>query len=491
LTAAPLLRQSGTVLTICAGVLAGVLAIGGAEVSLLVPVGAIIVMAVATLALWRPMLAVYLAVLLIPLESFTAIGGSTAPTGVRGGITAAELVALAAAGGFLVRLVADWERPLDSPLLAPLLLLVVALVPGLFLAKDPYSVLKQLGMWSAFFVIFVGVFGIRERRTTEYLSLSIAVAGGIVAAIAVVHSGGTDQAATDAGGFVSNRATGPFGGPVLLSAFLAMVLPVQVAFMLRGRATWERVGGGIAAGLSLIALALALTRSAFLAVAVVVIWFFVAWRPFRRLVLVLLVLLGISLVTGANPASNVVNVDVVSKRIESTASTDTETGKYRFELWTDSLHMTADNLPFGVGAKNFVEKAPIYGAFDPQGFPYEHAHNLPLTIAAELGVLGLLAVGWFAFALTPVLSRALRITTDPEHALAIALTAAFLAIATDGIFDYAFDDNVFTLTVFLLAAVAARLEGAARHREVEATREVAELAETGPEAEALPTAVPA
>jgi O-antigen ligase len=494
LTATQRFTGSNAVFGLTVGILGGLLAILGAEVSPLVPLGALAAIAIGTLAILRPIETVYLAVLLIPFETIS-FGGAPTASGTASdenitysnqfgqgvGITPAELVAVAAAGGLLIRMLTGKRAPVNAPLVAPFVLLLCAHVPGLFLSINPFGVFKELFMWSMFLIIFLGV--LSERGSvTERLALVIAAAGALVAGIAVVQNSGAQQVVSDAGGVVSNRATGTLGAPILLSLFVVMTLPLQVVFFLKGRNNWQRIGGGVAACLSLMALALALTRSAYLALAIITVWMVVAWRPFRRLVAVLSILGVVSIATGVNPASKVINLDVVIQRIESSTSTQTSTGEKRLVLWGQTLDMVGDHLPFGVGAKNYANVAPDYGAVGPLNYPYQHAHNVELTVLAQFGIAGAVALIWIALVLARVLLRALRAREEPNHSLAIALTAAFLAVATEGLFDYSFGDNAFFLTLMLLAALAVRLASDAVRLEAEAQE---------PESYRAPTARPA
>ncbi len=437
-------------LVLAGGLFAGALAIAGAETRPLLPLLFLAAAGLVALAILRPLAAVYLAVLLIPLESVSARfeGGAF-------GLSPTEAVALVAAAGCVAHRLCRVGGSLRSPLTLPLLLLLLAHVPGLFLAADRFAVVKELVMWTAFFVIFLAVVANRGP-TSQQLAVVIASSAGMVAAIAVAKTGGKSQIVSDVGGFVSGRATGSFAAPTLLGVFLAILLSLQLMFLVRGPTAWHRVGGLGAAVLSLLALALAMTRSAFLAVAVVTAWLLLVWRPFRRIGLPAAALAALILFSGVNPLSGVVDTRVLRDRLASAGSTETTSAQLRLDLWKATPKMIEDNLPWGVGADNFVRQAPKYGAIGPGALPYTHAHNVPLTVAAEFGLPGLAALAWIAIALTRLCARAMRSEDDADRALGVALSASFLAITVDGIFDYAFSDNAFFFTVILLGALAVR-----------------------------------
>jgi hypothetical protein len=216
-----------------------------------------------------------------------------------------------------------------------------------------------------------------------------------------------------------------------------------------------RVVGWVGAILSLIALTLALTRGAFLAVAVVTIWLVAAWRPIRRPGLLLLGVLAVFLILRINPLSSLVNANLVLQRIAS-INTQTYTAQLRFELWHVAIRMFEHTFPFGIGAKNFPAQAPLYGVAIPGGSP-SNAHDTPLVVLSELGLAGMVAFGWLAIAIIRSLFTSLKSVIEPQRSLAIALSASFLALAVDGITDYSYGEDSFLLSVVLLLALIARL----------------------------------
>ncbi len=442
--------MKGALFALSAGAAAGLLALMGIVTTPLLPVAAIVGVGVFVLGVVRPAWAVYLAILLIPLET-----ASASFTGF--GLTPTELVLVTAAAGWLTRRLLKGGGSVSSSLTLPLFAVLLAHVPGLFLAVDRFVVIKELFMWSACFVLFLAMLADQDRHTTERLAGVIAASAAAVAVIAVAKTAGSQQVALQAGGIVTNRATGSFASPVLLAAFLVITLPVQLVFIAIGRSTAVRMAGLAATCLSLLALTLALTRTAYLSLAILAVWLMVAWKPARRLALVAIVLFSAGLLTGFNPAGSVFNPGLLVQRISSIGSTESDSASLRLQTWKAAPKMIEDNLPFGVGAKNFPRHAPDYGLVFDVGVP-SNAHNTPLVIASEFGVPGLIAVAWLVIAICRALTRSLRLTGEPEHSLAVALTGVFLALAVDAMTDYEYGDNAFFLTLILLAALVARLE---------------------------------
>lgn len=78
----------------------------------------------------------------------------------------------------------------------------------------------------------------------------------------------------------------------------------------------------------------------------------------------------------------------------------------RLDLWSAALRMTADHPLLGVGYGGFSSALPAYWTGDASGFAavsstvgYSHAHNLPLTLLASGGVVGLILAAGFVVAL--------------------------------------------------------------------------------------------
>jgi hypothetical protein len=448
-------RNASLLVALPAGVLAGVLGIVAAETSPLYVLVFLAGLAVMLLALLRPIAAIYLAVLLIPLEAAATARFADF------GVTPSELVIVAAAIGWLIARTARGGEFPNSVLIPPILALIAIHVPGLFLATDQFTVFKQMFMWAMMFILFLAVLADQGKDTTERLAGAIAATGAMVAAVAIVKSVGTEQLAAQAGGIVTNRAVGPFASPVHLGTFVIICVPIQLVFMLRGRTPLIQVAGGGAALLSISALALALSRSAFVALSAALIFVVFWWRPARKPALVVATVLVALLLARFNPAPGVFDTEVIGDRISSISSPDTKTAKDRFRIWEQAPKILEDNLPFGIGPKNLPVRAPEYDLVFPGGTP-SNAHNTPLVVATELGIPGLIVAAWLTFAVIRVLAGAIRARTDPDHSLAIALCATFLALAIDGVTGYSYGLNAFALVVFLLGALAARIERAAR-----------------------------
>ena len=436
-------------------VLLGLAAAGSAALSSLLasplPLLPVIAALVLTVAYFEPLKTTYVAVASLPLELYSA------NVGAGFGVTPTEGLLVAAAVGWSARRFIERQPvALPAPVTAPLALLVASVVPGLLVAPDVAAVAKQLGMWTAFFVLYLMVVNDGGREGVRGIVIALAVAGGVTGAIAVVESGGQQQDLSAFGTLATNRATGSFAQPNLLGLMLALAIPAQLVLAFRGT-PWLRILAITALALTGTGLALSLSRGAFVGV-IAVLAFFLLWRPFRVAALVAVAMVLCLSVVGVNATGPFIDQEVVVQRLTSTGVAVETVSDPRVLVYRAAPKMIEHHPLFGVGADNFVSLAPEFGLVDPRsGAVLTHAHNTPLAIVTELGLLGLAALAWVSVALAKTLlaTRWLPDPTDRTYAFGIA--GSFAALAVTGLFDHALTVNAVTALAFLLAGCAVAL----------------------------------
>jgi O-antigen ligase len=162
--------------------------------------------------------------------------------------------------------------------------------------------------------------------------------------------------------------------------------------------------------------------------------------------------LGLS---GANVFGEVQQVELLTQRLGSIGYA-AEGVDPRFRVWEVTPEIVMDNPVFGVGENGFPRVAQRYALFlGSSTSTYEHAHNIPLTIAAELGLVGLAVLAWLGVALVRVLLQAYRRTDREDRGLVLAVAGAFLALTLQGMVDYTLRSAVIVAIIFMLAACAA------------------------------------
>ena len=413
----------------------------------LVPLALLAVLALAALAVANPMAVVVIAVALIPLEVVSvAVGGDA-------GLSPAEGAFALAALGWVARRLAAGEPPfVDSPLTKPLAALLVVAVAGLGVSEEAAVTLRIVLMWTAAFLLVQAIVSEATPETVGRILLVLAVSGGVVGVLAGVTSAGQEQELVGMGTEATGRAEGSFGHPNLLAVFLATALAAAGAVAVGGRPGVRPVAA-VAFAAALGGLVLTLSRGGLLAAAAAIA-VMLLWRPFRRLAIAAAAVAIVAvLISGGDVLGSSQSVDRVTKRIES-VSVAAKGADPRSDLWRGVPEIVRDHPLVGVGAGQFSVAAENYALRDPlsEYQPFEHGHSIPLTVAAELGLLGLAAFIWLTVALGVVLVRACRRTTGRERAYAFGLAAALMAIAVQGLVDYTVRSNVVAMLALTLAA---------------------------------------
>jgi O-antigen ligase len=197
----------------------------------------------------------------------------------------------------------------------------------------------------------------------------------------------------------------------------------------------EWVWPAIAVPALVVALALSLTRNAWLgAIAALVALLSVRnWK--------LLLALPVAGLIAALIAPG-----VVMTRVNSIVDLNDLSNRDRFAMLRMGVNMVKDHPLTGVGPEMVLRVYPQYR--DPLAVndTNPHLHNVPMQIAAERGLPALAVWLWFVVVASRELFRQLR--RGPAKAVAGAGLAAMVAMLVAGLFEYNFGDSEF-LMLFL------------------------------------------
>jgi O-antigen ligase len=184
----------------------------------------------------------------------------------------------------------------------------------------------------------------------------------------------------------------------------------------------------------------------------------------RRIAIGIGVVLVVVSIVGGNPLGHVQQAQVVFQRVQSVKFQGSSQQDQRAVIYRQTPRMIRDHWLTGVGANNFAEVAPQYGLVEPfNGDTFAHAHNIALTIGAEFGVPGLIALLWLTIAIALQVPRAVARSAGSARGLGIAVVAALVALALQGLVDYTLSSNVIsTITALLLAALVVLARAAKR-----------------------------
>ena len=415
---------------------AGVLfAAVAARVGPLVAAAIPIALAVAVATLTRPLLPLLLVVAAIPF-GHRAIGP----------IQAIEGAALFAIAAIAIAQVNRAELPVrftaPTAWLGLFLALGVIAVPS---ALDTgLATLQMVQLCVGALLVGAVVVTCPTVRHVRRVTLAFLAVGGGCCVLAL---GSASQLDVRAGGAsVGNRATAVFTQPNQLGGFAALVLVLAVAYWAAGTERRERLVGGAAAFGAAVALALALSRGAWIGASLGLLALAVLLRDVRRRLVVLAVpAVVIALAMGAlRPEAT--EVQAVRDRV----GTFTRGGSGRYDnrpfIWREAMRQIKDDPWTGQGPGNFPvaslrwQSAAQTGAY--------HAHNIPLTIGAEFGLPALAAIAAFVVALAAGVARAVRSLPRPQRPAVAGLGAGLLAIVGQGAVDFIFRNPVIFVVVW-------------------------------------------
>jgi len=311
------------------------------------------------------------------------------------------------------------------PLYVPLAGLVVSQLIALTFAVDPRAGMFGVGCTLAgIIVMFAAVEALSDARVRRiFLAFYFASAIGATVFAAVISLMKLPPAMF---AYEHGRASGTFLQPNELAGYLLFVIPLGCAQIAAPR--WLRSLGLLAAATGAVGLLLSVSRAAIVSLAAG-FTVFVRRLGLRALVAYLLVAV---LALGA--------LVTVFRNVAHDPSENAS----RIAVWEGSLRMAQRFALTGVGPFNFHL---VYPSFRPPSTDVDelHAHDLPLHILIEDGVLGLASLTWFIVA---AVRQAARIgrgipSYDRERSLLFwALAAAFAATALQNIVD--------VVTTFLL-----------------------------------------
>ncbi len=231
------------------------------------------------------------------------------------------------------------------------------------------------------------------------------------------------------------------GDPNVFSASAVTVLPIMIAFALGGNG-WKRKFSIACLLLSLIAILLASSRGAFIALVVILLLQMRDVRHRGKFIVIAIVIAALFLVSPVSPLD----------RLLHPTESDLESSDARLQLWSIAFRIIADHPIFGVGLWQF---SPYMRKYLPFGSNLEFhvPHNTYLEVTVELGMVGLvlfIAMLFFALLNLSRLRKAARIAGDEfTYSLSTALGNGLAAFAVAAFFVSTMHARVFWFGIFL------------------------------------------
>jgi putative inorganic carbon (HCO3(-)) transporter len=416
--------------------------------------GALLVLA---LLRWHE-LALYVAILAVPYGSWFPVQISV------GNLTAVDLFVALLIVLWLARLVVQ-ERGVAirfPPLSLPFTIFLGAALLSMTVALSLQFAIKEFVKWLEMFAMYVYVANNLDAAKIKRVLAAMFVAGLSEAAIGIyqfLFRVGPEGFSLF-GRFM--RAYGTFEQPNPYAGYLAIIIPVALGAVLwfvvgdlspnqraKARATNIALAGLAAVSLAamLTAVVMSWSRGAWLGVAagLIVTVMVQSRRAFVLTIIVGSVLTFVILLSSINIIPEAIAArfsgitdyfgvfDVRGVKVDDANFAIVE----RMAHWQSAAMMFAEYPVLGVGIGNY---APVYPAYalphwsDPLG----HAHNYYLNVAAETGLIGLLAYGILWVAAFWQSWHAVRVSNGFWRGVAAGLLGMLVALSAHNTFDNLF-----------------------------------------------------
>ena len=315
------------------------------------------------------------------------------------------------------------QPPLALPLLAVIATAALAGAIGVSPASSGFELVCEVGNFIAFVAIFWNMSDDRIRRSLLACYFAVGIAATIFGVALTLTRHPPEMFAYQHG-----RAAGTFLQPNEFGGYLLFFIALGIAQA--GAPLLLRRLGAAAAIVGTIALALSVSRAAWLGLIIglpILIW------RFGRAARVAYVSAAIvALILGTTSFRDVAH--------------DPSENPSRIAVWQGAVRMAERFALTGVGPLGFSKVYPMLKQPDA-AIDEVHAHDLPLNVLVENGLLGFAAFVWLVVAGVAQARRTIRqiATDDRERSLLFyGLAAAFIASAFQNVLD------VVSTFVFLL-----------------------------------------
>ncbi len=413
----------GGLVAVAAALAGGVYAFTAYSISPFALPAAIFGLVAVVTAFTRPPWALAGALAAAPMEAIglTIGGGGLSPS--EGGLA---LVGLA----WLLRALVRPDTVVKpQPRDASVLLLLGVIAIGIAIAQEPGPAARVFVLWTLFYFVYLQVqsFSNREMRLVLVaFLLGAAVLGGI-GALDYLRSG--NQTLYAGGELTGARAVGTFVDPNYYASLLVLALMPALALVLGDVRRYSVLIAACA--VTFAGLALSLSRGgliAFFGAALLLL----AWKRARWVAAALVLVFTVLTFANANPLVGNEQFNVVEKRLSTLSAPALGTSNRRPEIWAAARAVAINHPFFGVGVNQFQFEAGRRN-LTQYGAPFENAHSVFFSLAAETGLIGLAAFIAFLIQLGARAVRGLRAEQRMPYALTLGCAAALLGFVLQGL----------------------------------------------------------
>ncbi len=360
--------------------------------------------------------------------------------------------------GWLAGLLTRRERLVDAPLtVGPLIWPIVAFLGAELLSAafaPPLSAsIKELARWLLVIAIYLAAVNLVREPDTRRLVLGATFAAGASQALLGAYQffAAAGPAAYKFDRFL--RAYGTFGQPNPFAGYLEMVVPLGLALVFvwrSGRGDWLRWLALASALIGSAAIVMSLSRGAWLGLGIgVVVAAVVATRRGWRVAAsaaVVAALLYVASRVGLLPAAIADRISQVTGDFHLLdargvmPTNENYSVLERMAHWQAGWDMFLSHPLLGVGPGHYAIAYPQFAILPYWTEALGHAHNIYINVAAETGLIGLIAYlvmigSWLVFVLSRARAMVLKEPTGLSTAVLVGVVGCLTAVAIHNVFD--------------------------------------------------------
>ncbi|MFH1711871.1 MAG: O-antigen ligase family protein [Patescibacteria group bacterium] len=328
------------------------------------------------------------------------------------------------------------------PWYRPLLLLIAAASFGVVVASDTFS---ALGIWKAYFIEPALVYLMMQSQFKgkddwQNALKALGVSAIVLSVFAIFQS--TSGLGIPAPWDIEKRATGLFDYPNALGLFLSPIIAFGTVLFIKTKNKTDRIFWSSVIVLGAIAILLAQTEAAFVAIpAALLITFLIT--PAKRTIKIRVAAEAIIIVILLALAFPAVGQKIMLRDYS---------GQVRIAQWQESVAMIVDRPLFGAGLNAYPTVLKPY--HDPKLYEiFQYPHNIFLNIWSELGLLGLIAFFWLAFLIIQTVRFSTTKQIKNSTTLKLAAFAALTTMAIHGLVDVPYFKNDLAVMTWILIAI--------------------------------------
>jgi O-antigen ligase len=256
------------------------------------------------------------------------------------------------------------------------------------------------------------------------------------------------------------RPSGLIGNPNAFGAFILVLVPFAVVQTLNRKSRLPQIIMGIYTMSAVLLLILSQSRGAWIGFAAAIGFLILLLLADRQLLSLAALKTGWIQQTLAVRISLIVALLLVllvgffmTYFLIASISTPGRTIGLRTYLWNAAFAMFRESPVWGKGFFTFGQHLAEYASIPPTQ-PHAHAHNVPFTITAEMGIIGLSAFSVTAFLVAGAIYRNWKTLTGSERGYYIAGVAAVVGFSVHHLLDTPSMMPVIALLGLLILIVA-------------------------------------